>query len=169
MNEYGYGNYGIRPTAKLEDQQVEFGGNTEGRVRDIGLAFDLAYLINSEKSLAKTAMAAMQKATTAKTEAERKLEVFKDQVREVAIRVADEQNWCRDGLNGVLEELELPEHNPRKYVEFKIRLLVEGQNADDEDDAEQAARDYLENVVVYDEDVTIEEIDHRRTWDKTDD
>lgn len=44
-------------------------------------------------------------------------EAFKTQVRDTAIRVAEEQGWCDDGLNRVLDELGLDRKtNPRVEV-----------------------------------------------------
>lgn len=66
------------------------------------------------------------------------LDAFKAQVREVAIRVADEQDWCNPGLNAVLDELGLP----KKVTRFKVPVTVTASqqvwvevDADDEDDA----------------------------------
>ena len=75
----------------------------------------------------------------------RDFEAFKTQVRVVAIRVADEQNWCDSGLNEVLEELGLP----RKQGEYRARvtvtfdLLIKNDTEPDEYDV----RNYVENNV----------------------
>jgi hypothetical protein len=46
-------------------------------------------------------------AQEAQARAEQTLAAYKIQVREVAIRVAEEQDWCNEGLNEVLTELGL--------------------------------------------------------------
>lgn len=45
---------------------------------------------------------------------------FRAQVREVAMRVAEEQSWCDTGLNGVLDELGLD----RKYNQYRVSVQV---------------------------------------------
>lgn len=52
--------------------------------------------------------------------AEQQLEAFQVQVRDVAIRVAQDQNWCDQGLNEVLEELGLP----RKSSRYRVSVTV---------------------------------------------
>lgn len=52
--------------------------------------------------------------------AEQAADRFRKQVREVAIRVAEEQNWCDQGLNEVLDELGLD----RKEIEYNVTVNV---------------------------------------------
>lgn len=49
----------------------------------------------------------------------RTLEEFEQQVRSVAIRVAEENDWCDGGLNDVLRELGLPE---KKIFYVPVRI-----------------------------------------------
>jgi hypothetical protein len=82
------------------------------------------------------------------------LDRYKRKVREVAIRVADEQGWCNEGLNEVLEELDLdPFYKTRTFdVEVvqtatrsvTITVEVEAENVGDpdrEESWESEARD----------------------------
>lgn len=152
--------------ARLNDELLS---DSKAHIDNVELAHDLALEINGWRSKFELAVnshrSARAQADSFGEEARkirRELELFKKQVRDVAITVRDENDWCIEGLNGVLEELGLPEYNPKKYVEFKIRLLVEGH--DDDDDARTAAEDFIANIG-YDDDITVEEVDHRRTWD----
>lgn len=77
-------------------------------------------------------------------------ERFREQVRDVAIRVADENNWCDNGLNEVLAELNLAP----KEREFEVTVTVTAQQertititAIDEDDAQEKARNNDNDVV----------------------
>lgn len=54
----------------------------------------------------------------------RVMEAFKDQVREVAIRVADEEGWCDSGLNEVLEELGLEGKTSEGTLTLTVRVKV---------------------------------------------
>jgi hypothetical protein len=58
-----------------------------------------------------------------------KLNRFQAQVREVAIRVAQENDWCNGGLNDVLEELGLPKYTPKWTV--TATMVVEAEDAYD--------------------------------------
>jgi hypothetical protein len=69
---------------------------------------------------------------------------FRVLVRDTAIRVADEQSWCRPGLNEVLEELGLERHVTR----FRVPITVQAKQtvwveveAESEDAAESAVTD----------------------------
>lgn len=144
-------------------------GQSVVRVSDPLLAHDLALEINTwrdkfafEHGRYKSTRAQADEFGDVARKAVRKLDEFKVQVRDAAIEVREENDWCIDGLNDVLRSLNLPEYNPKKYVEFKIRLLVEGY--DEDDDARTAAEDYIANIGFVD-DITVEEVDHHRTWD----
>lgn len=53
---------------------------------------------------------------------------FQQEVREVAIRVADEQGWCDSGLNEVLEELGLDSKEPpRVKATITVTMDVTGE------------------------------------------
>jgi hypothetical protein len=59
-------------------------------------------------------------------------EAFKQQVREVAIRVAEEQTWCDNGLNEVLDELGLDrKEKPRYEVEVTVTYRFEFDHDDE--------------------------------------
>ena len=63
----------------------------------------------------------LQTRLTLQREAEARHEAFRTQVRDVAIRVAEEQGWCDDGLNDVLDELGLdPKEFPRQRITVKV-------------------------------------------------
>lgn len=68
-----------------------------------------------------TAAAAQRDALAALLDrAKRDLAQFQEQVRDVAIRVQESRGWCVDGLNEVLEELDLP----RKVMEWEVEVEV---------------------------------------------
>lgn len=96
-------------------------------------------------------------------------EAFREQVREVAIRVAGEQEWCDPGLNGVLRELGLPE----KVVAFKVAIQVTAKqtvwvvvDATSEDEAYDAARELDTYSVEQEVDRSSWEVDE---WDVDED
>lgn len=70
------------------------------------------------------------------------LQDFRRRVRDKAIEVAAEQDWCRPGLNEVLRDLGLPEHDPRFKVPLRVRayqtVWVEVSASDEEDAIEEA-------------------------------
>ena len=85
---------------------------------------DLAVALNQVLDLTKQAAAVgvseeayqqqVQMTRTARVDLER----FKDQVRDKAIEVAEEQSWCDEGLNSVLSELGLEP----KSQEYEVRI-----------------------------------------------
>lgn len=78
-----------------------------------------------------------------------KLESFQAQVREVAIRVAKENDWCADGLNDVLRELNLPTYKPKWRVELTITVV-----AADDYDARDLVSELLAGADVEDYDIS---------------
>lgn len=66
----------------------------------------------------------------------RTLEDFEEQVRSVAIRVAQETGWCDSGLNDVLRELGLPEKKsfriPVRIAGAVVRVRVDDAQSEDE-------------------------------------
>lgn len=77
------------------------------------------------------------------TRSQLELRNFKGEVRRVAIDVAEEQNWCKSGLNERLEELGL---DPVPYtfnIDASITVNFQIEEATDEDDAREQARDVL--------------------------
>lgn len=84
------------------------------------------------------------------------LERYKTKVREVAIRVADEQSWCDQGLNDVLEELGL-EPNLHTYrvtvrVVLHQEVTVEIQAGNREDVEQLVDEDTLRDELDYERD-----------------
>lgn len=89
---------------------------------------------------------------------------FRQQVRSKAIEVAQQESWCRDGLNEALRDLGLPEHTSRFRVPLTVTatqtIWVEVE-ADDEDDA-------IERVDSDDVDEQLDSHDWEiKDWDKT--
>lgn len=64
----------------------------------------------------------IERLNTALRTVRREFDLFKEQVRDVAIRVQGEQSWCLEGLNRVLEELGLPGHMLER--EFEVTVTV---------------------------------------------
>ena len=86
------------------------------------------------------------------------LEEFRTKVREVAIRVAEEMDWCNDGLNEVLEELGLP----KLVTQWRVTVEVIVVDQSDEDEARDVVHDLLWSASdnIYDFDITdVEEND----------
>lgn len=68
---------------------------------------------------------------------------FADQVREVAIRVADEQSWCTERLNDVLDELGLDaRENPLYVFTVNVEYTVRGRR---NDDGGEPSENHIEN------------------------
>jgi hypothetical protein len=78
-----------------------------------------------------------------------KLESFQAQVRDVAIRVAKENDWCVDGLNDVLGELSLPAYQPKWRVELTVTVV-----AADDYDARDLVSELLSGAAVEDYDIS---------------
>jgi hypothetical protein len=94
------------------------------------------------------ANANLQREIEARRAAQAALTRFQEQVRDVAIRVAEEQSWCDNGLNEVLEELGLE----RKEKEYEVEVRVEGWayvtvtvTATNDDEAGEKAIEEIEN------------------------
>ena len=102
----------------------------------------------------------------------RELEAYKARVREVAIRVADEQGWCREGRDEVLRELDIEPPVMRYEFEVTVRLKVTATTTDStfasDSDAHEFANDSVrsfafENIEPFDsdwcnQDVEVDEI-----------
>lgn len=77
-------------------------------------------------------------ADAARRQVVREFDAFKQKVREKAIEVAEEENWCHDGLNDALSDLGLPEvRKPQKeirfVVEYRAYATLNGEPGLDED------------------------------------
>lgn len=71
---------------------------------------------------------------------------YKAQVRAVAIRTARQQNWCREGLNEVLEELDLERHD-RQVQRVRLQVDVDVAPSDRTAlDAREAAIRYVQSL-----------------------
>jgi len=68
------------------------------------------------------------------------LNEFKEQVRETAIEVAAEQDWCTDGLNRVLGDLGLPTHSQEFEVSVLVRFYFRGTT-----DEPEPSQDWVSN------------------------
>lgn len=88
---------------------------------------------------------------------------FRVLVRDTAIRVAEEQSWCRPGLNEVLDELGLEQHVTR----FRVPIIVEAKQTvwvEVEADSEDAACDQITDEDV---DLAVEKDDWEiEDWNK---
>lgn len=73
--------------------------------------------------------------------AQHRLEAFKKRVRETALKVSQEEGWCRPGMNGVLKnDLDLPPYT--QDYRASIRVVVYQDipwtvEAEDEDQAQE--------------------------------
>jgi hypothetical protein len=125
--------YGIETLAKLNEQAEQQQQQEEG---DLALA-----LAKAEASRWHTAFDA---ATAETANVRREYDRFREQVRDVAIRVAEDEGWCDSGLNEVLRELGLPPKTTTWRVPVVARaeqvVYVEVEAAD-EDEAVQLAED----------------------------
>lgn len=94
----------------------------------------------------------VQMVRNARITAQRDHEEFRVKVRDVAIRVARQQDWCDEGLNDVLEELGLPRktqaYDVEVDVEFTLRktITVRVDEATDGD----SAREQVDSTLVED-------------------
>lgn len=77
-------------------------------------------------------------------ELQTELDTFKRRVRAKAIEVAEEENWCTEGLNAALESLGLDRHYT--HVRVDVSILVKG----DEDYARDQVRKALTQFYDYD-------------------
>lgn len=140
--------------------QVSPNGTIVNRLDDVRLAHELAIIVEVNKAqvgywkaqaddararaAALTALATgYDRAVEHASRSDEKLAAFKEQVREVAIKVAEEQHWCRGGLNETLEELGLPAKEDRYIVELVVKVVVTGE-LDDEYDAKEQAREFVQ-------------------------
>jgi hypothetical protein len=60
------------------------------------------------------------------------LSTYKERVRQAAIEAADEQGWCKSGLNEVLEELDLrkvPDYMRREAI-IKVKYIYDPDSSD---------------------------------------
>ncbi len=90
---------------------------------------------------------------------------FRDQVREVAIRVAGENGWCDSGLNEVLDELGLDPKTSTWLVEVEVTAR-QTRTVSVEAVSEEAAQD---QVVQNEDEVLSSEIDsYDWEWDSDD-
>lgn len=64
------------------------------------------------------------------------LEVFQEQVRDVAIRAHKDGIWCRSGMNEKLEELGLELYHPRYRVVANVVITATVDNAEDDSQAQ---------------------------------
>lgn len=72
------------------------------------------------------------------------LEEYKERVRKEAIRVAQEQEWCDEGLNGTLERLGLPLKQSYRVpltVVTRRTVWAEVQEANSQEEAEALTMD----------------------------
>lgn len=74
----------------------------------------------------------------------RQLESFKQRVRETAIEVHKEQEWCREGLNERLEQLGLDPYSPT----FCVTALVTVTGTVEADDRNAAQSAFTSNLRV---------------------
>lgn len=89
----------------------------------------------------------------------REFEAFKNEVRDVAIRVADEQDWCRTGLNGVLEELGLKRYTKRFRVKLVVEIDIEDDDIDDDYDARSEAARFIESELDDDDEHRVQNVE----------
>jgi hypothetical protein len=126
--------YGIETLAKLNEQAEQ--QQQQQEEGDLALA-----LAKAEASRWHTAF---DTATAETANVRREYDAFRDQVRDVAIRVAEDEGWCDSGLNEVLRELGLPPKTTTWRVPVVARaeqvVYVEVEAAD-EDEAVQLAED----------------------------
>lgn len=81
---------------------------------------------------------------------------FQQQVREVAIRVADEQSWCDDGLNEVLEELGLDKKEPPEYdIEVHVTYRFRATRANNQSD--EPSEEFITNSLRCIDDPTLDD------------
>jgi len=74
--------------------------------------------------------------------ARQQLDVFKDEVRELAIQAHENGDFCKDGMNAAFRTLGLAEHE----TAFEVTVMVSVSatvTADDEDEAVQTLRDAI--------------------------
>lgn len=136
--------------ADRTEVQYNRDGHPVVRVSDPVLARSLALDVNTwrDKVTAAESFSSSQRAQAESfsdraRKAVRELEAYKEQVREVAIRVADDQGWCRDGLNETLEELGLKKFVKKYLVTVQVKVIVEDPDVDDDYDARSEAQDFV--------------------------
>lgn len=87
---------------------------------------------------------------------------FAEQVRDVAIRVAESEGWCDDGLNEVLEELGLEPKRAKEYrIEVTVRYVLTGRPT--VANADSVTEDWVSNSVKIGEDIRLDD-----DWDECD-
>jgi hypothetical protein len=77
-------------------------------------------------------------------QARRAHEIFRGEVRRVALEVAAEQGWCDSGVNERLEELGLDRITRSYTVTATYELTLTIEDADNEEDAEEQANSIME-------------------------
>jgi multidrug efflux pump subunit AcrA (membrane-fusion protein) len=91
---------------------------------------------------------ARREAEFARSSARSELDAFKAQVREVALEAKKENNWCDDGFNSVMQELELEPLPHTIVIEIEVRatqtVTVELTSNDLDEMTEEAAREHIE-------------------------
>ena len=92
-------------------------------------------------------------------EAKRSLIQFKGLVRQKAIDVREQQNWCLDGLNSALDDLGLEPHYERWSATVTVTFSIYDIEAADEDQATDAASEAIGSVFEYGTDFNVDCID----------
>jgi hypothetical protein len=90
-----------------------------------------------------------------------RMEIFKSQVRDVAIEAHKRGFWCREGMNEKLQELGIERYLPSYTVHMVLEGYVTVQGADSEDQARSWAESAI-NLESNDGDVFEPTIDNFR-------
>lgn len=97
------------------------------------------FQLHAERTAADTRASGPEDYAAPRTETDRllveatdKLARFRAQVREVAIRTAERQDWCDDGLNEVLTELGLEPVGRTRLVRVSVEVEVDREQVADE-------------------------------------
>lgn len=67
---------------------------------------------------------------------EANFEEYKKRVREEAIQVSKEMDWCEDGLNRSLRKLDLEEYDNYKHKLMTVKMLIKWEDDDGGDPTE---------------------------------
>jgi hypothetical protein len=104
------------------------------------------------------AEAARDEAQRAQAGAEQNLQRFKNRVRATALDAKGRENWCDEGFNEAMRELDLPELIRSWTGTATVRVRVEDTSSEDVDDAARWVRDALSSTAADVEIVEIESI-----------
>lgn len=109
------------------------------------LAYTLNAWIDAVRDTTRALDLAQQRQREAR-EATAALEVFRERVRDEAIAVRAEMNWCLSGLNEHLANLDLEKVTEVYEAEVTLTVTVKVQNADGED----TVRSWIDNCLSVD-------------------